>query len=249
MKIEREALKKEPDQASKDRLQKLEADLQKLESESADLTSQWQAEKEKLNKAQQWAEELDRARAELDKAQRNNDWAKAGELSYGKIPDLEKKVEDAGHLSGSAMIKEEVSDEDIAEVIHRWTGIPVSKMLEGEKEKLLNLEDALAKRVVGQEQAIKSVSNAIRRARAGLQDPNRPIGSFMFLGPTGVGKTELTKALAEFLFDDDTAMVRIDMSEFMEKHSEASSQKEGKELLWVRTEKRLRVIRSEIPKN
>tara|TARA_B100001750_G_C15515410_1_gene606727 strand:- start:1238 stop:3835 length:2598 start_codon:yes stop_codon:yes gene_type:complete len=219
LKIEREALKKEPDQASKDRLQKLEADLQKLESESADLTSQWQAEKEKLNKAQQWAEELDRARAELDKAQRNNDWAKAGELSYGKIPDLEKKVEDAGHLSGSAMIKEEVSDEDIAEVIHRWTGIPVSKMLEGEKEKLLNLEDALAKRVVGQEHAIKSVSNAIRRARAGLQDPNRPIGSFMFLGPTGVGKTELTKALAEFLFDDDTAMVRIDMSEFMEKHS------------------------------
>ena len=221
LKIEREALKKESDAASKDRLQKLEKDLEKLESESADLTSQWQAEKDKLNKAQKWAEELDRARAELERAERAGDWAKAGELSYGKIPELEKKVEEASHLSNKAMINEEVTSEDIAEVIHRWTGIPVSKMLEGEKEKLLKLEEHLAKRVVGQDQAIMAVSNAVRRARAGLQDPNRPIGSFMFLGPTGVGKTELTKALAEFLFDDDTAMVRIDMSEFMEKHSVA----------------------------
>ena len=219
LKIEREALKKEMDQGSKDRLKTLEDDLNKLESESADLTSQWQAEKEKLNMSQKWAEELDKARAELDNAQRNNDWAKAGELSYGKIPDLEKKVEEASHLSGAAIINEEVTEEDIAEIIAKWTGIPVSKMLEGEKEKLLNLEVALGKRVVGQEEAIKSVSSAIRRARAGLQDPNRPIGSFMFLGPTGVGKTELTKALAEFMFDDDTSMIRIDMSEFMEKHS------------------------------
>lgn len=219
LKIEREALKKESDEGSKTRLKTLETDLSKLESESADLTSQWQAEKEKLNMGQKWAEELDRARATLEKAQRDGDWAKAGELSYGTIPDLEKKVEDASHLSKSAMINEEVTDEDIAEIIAKWTGIPVSKMLEGEKEKLLSLETALAKRVVGQDQAIMAVSNAVRRARAGLQDPNRPIGSFMFLGPTGVGKTELTKALAEFLFDDDTAMVRIDMSEFMEKHS------------------------------
>jgi len=221
MKIEREALKKESDSGSKDRLKKLEEELEKLESESADLTSQWQAEKEKLAMGQSYAEELDRARAELEQAEREGDWAKAGELSYGKIPELETKVEEASHLSNSAMINEEVTDEDIAEIIAKWTGIPVSKMLEGEKEKLLSLETALAKRVVGQDQAITAVSNAVRRARAGLQDPNRPIGSFMFLGPTGVGKTELTKALAEFLFDDDTAMVRIDMSEFMEKHSVA----------------------------
>jgi len=221
MKIEREALKKESDDGSKDRLQKLEKDLEAMESESADLTSQWQAEKEKLNQGQKWAEELDAARAALEKAEREGDWAKAGELSYGQIPTLEKKVEEASHLSAAAMIKEEVTDEDIAEIIAKWTGIPVAKMLEGEKEKLLTLETALAKRVVGQDQAIMAVSNAVRRARAGLQDPNRPIGSFMFLGPTGVGKTELTKALAEFLFDDDTAMVRIDMSEFMEKHSVA----------------------------
>lgn len=221
MKIEREALKKENDQASKERLKNLEEELKKLESESADLTSQWQAEKEKLAMGQKWAEELDKARIELERAQREGDWARAGELSYGKIPDLEKKVEEASHLSGHAMINEEVTSEDIAEVISKWTGIPVSKMLEGEKEKLLHLEEALAKRVVGQDQAIKAVSNAVRRARAGLQDPNRPIGSFMFLGPTGVGKTELTKALAEFLFDDDTAMVRIDMSEYMEKHAVA----------------------------
>ncbi len=221
LKIEREALKKESDEGSKTRLKVLEKDLDKLESESADLTSQWQAEKEKLNQGQKWAEELDQARAQLEKAEREGDWAKAGELSYGKIPELEKKVEEASHLSTSAMINEEVTEEDIAEIIAKWTGIPVSKMLSGEKEKLLNLESALAKRVVGQDEAIMAVSNAVRRARAGLQDPQRPIGSFMFLGPTGVGKTELTKALAEFLFDDDTAMVRIDMSEFMEKHSVA----------------------------
>jgi ATP-dependent Clp protease ATP-binding subunit ClpB len=219
MKIEREALKKESDQASKDRLEKLEKDLEKLESESADLTSQWQAEKEKLAMGQKWAEELDRAKAELEKAERDGDWAKAGELSYGKIPELTKRVEDASHLSNASMITEEVTEEDIAEIVARWTGIPVAKMLEGEKEKLLHLEEHLTKRVIGQDQAIMSVSNAVRRARAGLQDPNRPIGSFMFLGPTGVGKTELTKALAEFLFDDDAAMVRVDMSEFMEKHS------------------------------
>jgi len=221
MKIEREALKGENDQASKERLKNLEEELSKLESQSADLTSQWQAEKEKLAMGQRWAEELDTARAELERAQRDGDWARAGELSYGKIPDLEKKVEEASHLSGHAMINEEVTSEDIAEIISKWTGIPLSKMLESEKEKLLYLEDALAKRVVGQDQAIKAVSNAVRRARAGLQDPNRPIGSFMFLGPTGVGKTELTKALAEFLFDDDTAMVRVDMSEYMEKHAVA----------------------------
>jgi len=221
MKIEREALKKESDKASKDRLGKLESDLQGLEAESADLTSQWQAEKEKLAMGQKWAEELDRARAQLEQAERDGDWAKAGELSYGKIPQLEKKVDEASHLSNASMITEEVTDEDIAEIVARWTGIPVSKMLEGEKEKLLKLEEHLAKRVIGQDDAITSVSNAVRRARAGLQDPNRPIGSFMFLGPTGVGKTELTKAMAEFLFDDDTAMVRVDMSEFMEKHSVA----------------------------
>ncbi|PCI01661.1 MAG: ATP-dependent chaperone ClpB [Alphaproteobacteria bacterium] len=219
MKIEREALKKETDSASKDRLSKIEKDLNKLESKSADLTSQWQAEKDKLNKAQSWAEALDKARQELERAERDGDWALAGELSYGKIPDLESKVEEASHLSSKAMINEEITSEDIAEIISRWTGIPVTKMLSGEKEKLLNLEDALAKRVIGQDEAITAVSNAVRRARAGLQDPNRPIGSFMFLGPTGVGKTELTKALAGFLFDDDAAMVRIDMSEFMEKHS------------------------------
>jgi ATP-dependent Clp protease ATP-binding subunit ClpB len=221
MKIEREALKRESDAGSKSRLIDLEKELDKVESESADLTSQWQAEKEKLNMAQSYAESLDKARAELEKAERDGDWAKAGELSYGKIPELEAKVEEASHLSNSAMINEEVSEDDIAEVIAKWTGIPVSKMLSGEKEKLLKLEDSLAKRVVGQSEAITSVANAVRRARAGLQDPNRPIGSFMFLGPTGVGKTELTKALAEFLFDDDSAMVRIDMSEFMEKHSVA----------------------------
>jgi ATP-dependent Clp protease ATP-binding subunit ClpB len=179
------------------------------------------AEKEKLQSAQRIKEELDKARSELERAEREGNWAKAGELSYGKIPELAKKLEDAEKTAKQKMINEKVSDEDIADIVSRWTGIPVSKMLEGEREKLLNLEGELGKRVIGQDQAIKAVSNAVRRARAGLQDPNRPIGSFMFLGPTGVGKTELTKALAAFLFDDDQAMVRIDMSEYMEKHSVA----------------------------
>lgn len=221
LKIEREALKKESDKASKDRLKKLDEELDSLEKESADMTTQWQAEKEKLHKAQSWAEQLDDARIELERAQRAGDWAKAGELSYGTIPDLEKKLDEAGKLAGQAMINEEVTEEDIAHIISRWTGIPVSKMMESEKAKLLELEEGLRKRVIGQDQAISSISNAIRRSRAGLQDPNRPIGSFLFLGPTGVGKTELTKALAEFLFDDDSAMVRMDMSEYMEKHSVA----------------------------
>lgn len=221
LKIEREALKKEKDKASQDRLEKLEDELSGLESKSADLTEQWMAEKDKMNSVQRLKEELDQARGKLDRAERDGDWAKAGELSYGLIPELEKKLEDAAQSAKQNMINENVTEEDIADIVSRWTGIPVSKMLEGEREKLLNLETELGKRVVGQDQAIKAVSNAVRRARAGLQDPNRPIGSFMFLGPTGVGKTELTKALAEFLFDDDSAMVRIDMSEYMEKHSVA----------------------------
>ena len=221
MKIEREALKKESDKASKERLKKLEGELQTLEKESADLSTRWMAEKEKLAGAQKIAEALDKARTELEHAQRDGDWAKAGELSYGAIPELEAKLEDASHLADQAVIDEEVGEDDIAEVVSRWTGIPVAKMLEGEREKLLSLEQELGKRVVGQEQAITSVSNAVRRSRAGLQDPNRPMGSFLFLGPTGVGKTELTKALAAFLFDDDQAMVRIDMSEYMEKHAVA----------------------------
>ena len=221
LKIEREALKKENDAGSKDRLQTLEGELQGLEGKAADLTSQWQAEKGKLANAQRLTEELDKARGLLERAQREGDWSKAGELSYGLIPQLEAKLAETGSTSKQAMINEEVREEDIAEVVSRWTGVPVSKMMEGEREKLLTLEKSLEKRVVGQDQAVKSVSNAIRRARAGLQDPNRPIGSFMFLGPTGVGKTELTKALAEFLFDDDTALIRMDMSEYMEKHSVA----------------------------
>ena len=221
MKIEREALKKENDKASKERLKKLEEELEALEKESADLTTRWLAEKEKLAGAQKIAEALDKARTELEHAQRDGDWAKAGELSYGAIPELEAKLEEASQLADQAVIDEEVGEDDIAEVVSRWTGIPVAKMLEGEREKLLNLETELAKRVVGQDQAITSVSNAVRRSRAGLQDPNRPMGSFLFLGPTGVGKTELTKALAAFLFDDDQAMVRMDMSEYMEKHSVA----------------------------
>lgn len=221
MKIEREALKRESDKASKDRLKKLETELTALEKESADLTTRWMAEKEKLAGAQKVAEALDKARRELEHAERDGDWAKAGEISYGKIPALEAKLEEAANVADQAVIDEEVGEDDIAAVISRWTGIPVAKMLEGERQKLLNLEDELSKRVVGQDQAIESVANAVRRSRAGLQDPNRPMGSFLFLGPTGVGKTELTKALAAFLFDDDQAMVRIDMSEYMEKHAVA----------------------------
>ena len=219
--IEREALKKESDAASKDRLKKLNDQISELEAQSADLTAQWQAEKEKLNAGQRYTEELDKARMALERAERDGDWAKAGELSYGLIPKLEEKIKKAGDTSKSAMINEDVTEDDVAEIVSRWTGIPVSKMLEGERDKLLNLEKELSKRVVGQDAALKAVSNAVRRARAGLQDQNRPIGSFMFLGPTGVGKTELTKALAEFLFDDEHAMVRIDMSEYMEKHAVA----------------------------
>ncbi|QJE74148.1 ATP-dependent chaperone ClpB [Aerophototrophica crusticola] len=219
LKIEREALKRETDQASRDRLEKLEVELAGLEQKSATLTAQWQAEKESLTSAQKVKEELERARAELETAQRQGNWAKAGELTYGLIPSLEKKLAEAEQASAHRMLNEEVRDQDIASVVSRWTGIPVDKMLTGEREKLLRMEERLRTRVIGQEEAIVAVSNAVRRARAGLQDPNRPIGSFLFLGPTGVGKTELTKALAEFLFDDETAMVRLDMSEYMEKHS------------------------------
>ena len=221
LKIEREALSREKDAGSKDQLGKLDTELKELEKSSADLTGQWMAEKEKLNSAQKVTEELDRARIELDQAERNSDWGKASELKYAKIPDLERRLSESAKLSGASMINEEVTDNDIAAVVSKWTGIPVDKMLEGERQKLLDMETKLKARVVGQDQAVKAVANAVRRARAGLQSPNRPIGSFLFLGPTGVGKTELTKALAEFLFDDDTAMVRIDMSEFMEKHSVA----------------------------
>ena len=223
LKIEREALKKEDDKASKARLGKLEKELADLEERSSALTQTWQSEKQKLNEAQKIKEELDHARLELERAQRGGDLAKAGELAYGAIPQLEKKLADTEAVCKPAnpLMEEAVTASHIAGVVSRWTGIPVDKMLEGEREKLLTMEAELAKRVVGQADAVRSVSTAVRRARAGLQDPNRPIGSFMFLGPTGVGKTELTKALAAFLFDDEQAMVRVDMSEYMEKHSVA----------------------------
>jgi len=221
LKIEREALKKENDQGSRDRLVKLEKELADLEEKSGALTSTWMAEKEKLAQAQKIKEQLEKARSDLEIAQRNGDLGKAGELRYGTIPELERKLAEAEKVEAHAMLKEEVTESDIAGVVSRWTGIPVDRMLEGQREKLLQMETNLHARVVGQDQAIKAVSDAVRRARAGLQDPNRPIGSFLFLGPTGVGKTELTKALAEFLFDDDSAMIRIDMSEYMEKHSVA----------------------------
>lgn len=223
LKIEQEALKKESDPGSKDRLKNLEVELASLEKQSADLTSRWKSEKEKLGSATELKKQLDDARNELAIAQRKGEYQKAGELAYGRIPDLEKKLKDVearGEDKG-AMVEETVTSDHIAGVVSRWTGVPVDKMLEGEKEKLLRMEDELAKRVVGQAEAVKAVSTAVRRARAGLQDPNRPIGSFMFLGPTGVGKTELTKALAEYLFDDETALIRIDMSEYMEKHAVA----------------------------
>jgi ATP-dependent Clp protease ATP-binding subunit ClpB len=220
LKIEREALKKESDKGSQERLKHLESELSGLESKSADLTSRWRAEKEKLNTSQKHKEELDKARVELEQAERDGNWGRASELKYGKIPELQKKLEqEEGAQSAQAMINEEVTADDIAGVVSRWTGIPVDKMLEGEREKLLEMEDKLKQRVVGQEAAVAAVAQAVRRARAGLQDPRRPIGSFLFLGPTGVGKTELTKALAAFLFDDDSALLRLDMSEYMEKHS------------------------------
>jgi ATP-dependent Clp protease ATP-binding subunit ClpB len=221
LKIEREALKRESDKASQDRLSTLEEELANLEQQSSELTQRWQAEKEKIHAESKLKEQLDQARLELEQAQRSGDLAKAGELQYGRIPELERQLQDAAAATSSAMLREEVTSEDIASVVSRWTGIPVDKMLEGEREKLLNMEEALGRRVIGQDQAVKAVSAAVRRSRAGLQDPNRPLGSFLFLGPTGVGKTELTKSLAEFLFDDSSAMVRIDMSEFMEKHSVA----------------------------
>ncbi len=219
LKIEREALKKESDKASKDRLATLEHDLAELEEQSAALTAKWQAEKKSVQSVQNLKEQLDRARAEVEIAQRRGDFAKAGELTYGVIPGLEKQIAEIDEKNKAALVNEAVTPENIAQVVSRWTGIPVDKMLEGEREKLLHMETSLENRVVGQNEAVRAISNAVRRSRAGLQDPNRPIGSFLFLGPTGVGKTELTKALASFLFDDDTAMVRIDMSEFMEKHA------------------------------
>ncbi|MGD9867827.1 MAG: ATP-dependent chaperone ClpB [Hyphomicrobiales bacterium] len=222
LKIEREALKKEDDKASRDRLESLEKEIAELEEKSGALTRRWEEEKQKLSSAQKLKEELEAARLELEQAQRRGDLARAGELTYGVIPQLEKKLEQKEKQDeNAAMLEEAVTADHIAGVVSRWTGIPVDKMLEGEKDKLLRMEDELAKRVVGQQEAVHAVSTAVRRARAGLQDPNRPIGSFMFLGPTGVGKTELTKALASFLFDDEQAMVRLDMSEYMEKHSVA----------------------------
>ncbi|HZY67151.1 MAG TPA: AAA family ATPase, partial [Devosia sp.] len=224
LKIEREALKKETDEGSRNRLDKLEGELLDLEDEAQALSTKWLAEKERVQGAQKLKEELDAARSQLEIAQRSGDLAKAGELAYGVIPGLEKRIKEAEQNKGSVeseMVSEVVTASDIAQVVSRWTGIPVDKMLEGEREKLVQMEGSLGKRVIGQEEAVEAVSRAVRRSRAGLQDPNRPIGSFMFLGPTGVGKTELTKALAEFLFDDEHAMVRLDMSEFMEKHSVA----------------------------
>ncbi|MGY6697240.1 MAG: ATP-dependent chaperone ClpB [Roseinatronobacter sp.] len=220
--IEAEALRKEDDSASKDRLEKLEREVSELQQQSAAMTAQWQAERDKLASARDIKEQLDRARAELDAATRAADYARAGELQYATIPALEKQLAEAeGRDDEGAMVSEAVRPEQIAQVVERWTGIPTSKMLEGERDKLLRMEDELHKRVVGQDEAIRAVANAVRRARAGLNDENRPLGSFLFLGPTGVGKTELTKAVAQYLFDDDQAMVRIDMSEFMEKHSVA----------------------------
>ncbi|WP_128516039.1 ATP-dependent chaperone ClpB [Tabrizicola thermarum] len=221
LQIEAEALKKEDDAASRDRLEKLEKELADLQQKSAEMTAKWQAERDSLEAARSLKEQLDHARAELDQAKREGNFARAGELQYGRIPELEKKLAEAEAREGEALVAEAVRPEQIAEVVERWTGIPTSKMLEGEKEKLLKMEEELGKRVVGQRAAVEAVSRAVRRSRAGLSDENRPLGSFLFLGPTGVGKTELTKALAEYLFDDDSAMVRIDMSEFMEKHSVA----------------------------
>jgi len=224
LKIEREALKKEKDKASKDRLEALEEDLSLQETEAEGLTERWQAEREKLSSVQKYKEQLEAFRIELEQAQREGNLERASELSYSIIPELEKQIaaqEGSADDGADLMVEEAVTDDHVAQVVSRWTGIPVDKMLEGEREKLLHMEEALAKRVIGQAQAVEAVSTAVRRARAGLQDPARPIGSFLFLGPTGVGKTELTKAVANFLFDDDQAIIRIDMSEYMEKHSVA----------------------------
>ena len=217
LKIEREALKRETDAASQERLCKLETEIAELAERSDAMTAAWKAEKDRVNETQKLKEQLDQARSEIEIATRRGDYAKAGELTYGRIPELERKIAESG--DGGHLVNEAVTEDQIAAVVARWTGIPMERMLEGERSKLIRMEDELRRRVVGQEEALRHVSNAVRRARAGLQDPNRPIGSFLFLGPTGVGKTELTKALAAFLFDDDRAMVRIDMSEFMEKHA------------------------------
>jgi ATP-dependent Clp protease ATP-binding subunit ClpB len=219
LKIEREALKKESDAASKERLQKVDAEIAELERKCSELTARWRAEKEKLTAVQKVKEQLEQARNDLEIAQRRGDLQRAGELLYSVIPQLEKKLTETP--AQGQMLKQEVTAEDIAQVVAKWTGIPVERMLEGEREKLIHMEEKLRERVVGQEQAIAAVAEAVRRARAGLQDPRRPIGSFLFLGPTGVGKTELCKALAEFLFDDEQAMLRVDMSEYMEKHAVA----------------------------
>ena len=219
LKIEEMALAKESDTASKDRLAALREELANLEQQSAELTTRWQNERDKIAAEGKIKEALDAARIELEQAQRQGDLGKAGELAYGRIPELEKQLAEAQGMAENALLREEVTADDIAGVVSRWTGVPVERMLQGEREKLLKMEEIIGKRVIGQRDAVVAVSKAVRRARAGLQDPNRPLGSFLFLGPTGVGKTELTKALAGFLFDDDNAMVRIDMSEFMEKHS------------------------------
>ncbi len=221
LQIEAEALKKEDDSASRDRLERLEKELAELKERSGEMTAQWQAERDKLEAARDLKEQLDRARAELEQAKRDGDFGRAGELQYGRIPGLEKQLAEAEARESEKLVSDAVRPEQIAEVVERWTGIPTTKMLEGERDKLLRMEEELGKRVIGQRQAVVAVSNAVRRARAGLNDEGRPLGSFLFLGPTGVGKTELTKALAEYLFDDEHAMVRIDMSEFMEKHSVA----------------------------
>jgi ATP-dependent Clp protease ATP-binding subunit ClpB len=221
LKIEAAALSRETDAASKERLVALNEELAGLEEESGALTLRWQAEKEKLAGATRIKEQLDAARIEVEQAQRGGDYAKAGELTYSRIPELERQLAEAESVTAEAMVREEVTGDDIAAVVSRWTGIPVDRMLEGERDKLMKMESILSAQVIGQTAAVKAVSAAVRRARAGLQDPNRPLGSFLFLGPTGVGKTELTKALAQFLFDDPRAMVRLDMSEFMEKHSVA----------------------------
>jgi ATP-dependent Clp protease ATP-binding subunit ClpB len=225
LEIEREALRKEKDKASKDRLQKLEKELADLKEEHTTLMARWQQEKEAIQRQRKLKEELEQLRLEIERAQRGGDYGKASELQYGRLPELERlmRAEDERMASaakqGQAMLKEEVDDEDIAEVVSKWTHIPVSRLMEGEIQKLIHMEERLHQRVVGQDEAIRAVANAIRRARAGLQDPNRPLGSFIFLGPTGVGKTELARALAAFLFDDEHAMIRIDMSEYQEKHT------------------------------
>ena len=219
LKIEEMALAKEKDQASKDRLDNLREELANLEQQSAELTTRWQNERDKIAGEADIKAALDAARVELEQAQRNGDYEKAGQLTYGRIPELEQQLAAAGGQAENALLREEVTAEDIGAVVAKWTGIPVERMMEGERDKLLKMEETIGQRVIGQKDAVEAVSKAVRRARAGLQDPNRPLGSFLFLGPTGVGKTELTKALAGFLFDDDNAMVRIDMSEFMEKHA------------------------------